>query len=203
MTPIRVMIVEDQGMVRGALSALLSLQGGFDIVAEMSDGRSALLYLLKHPVDLVLSDIEMPGLTGLELAAELQSRLKSPPKLVLLSTFSRQGYVNRARLLGIDGYLLKEAPSDDLARALHKVMRGQTCYDPSLVAEADSHAGPLSDRERQVLRLAEEGYTTANIALSVSRTEGTVRNILSDAIRKLGVRNRTEALRMARDRGWL
>lgn len=203
MTPISVVVVEDQGMVRGALSALLALQGGFEIVAEMSDGREALRFLMNQSVDLVLSDIEMPGMTGLELAAELQRRMDTPPRFVLLSTFSRAGYVQRARELGIDGYLLKEAPSDDLARSLRRVMRGQVCFDPSLIDEHPLERDPLGDRERQVLRLAELGQSTADIAQKVCRSEGTVRNILSDAIRKLGVRNRAEALRLARDRGWL
>jgi two-component system response regulator DesR len=200
---IKVLIVEDQGMVRGALSALLELQGGFEIVAELPNGQAALQYLLKHTVDLVLTDIEMPGLTGLELATELQRRLDSPPKVVLLSTFSRSGYVNRARELGIDGYLLKEASSDDLARSLKKVMRGHSVYDPSLDQVECGLKDPLSDRERQVLRLAEEGLSTAEIAGQVHRSEGTVRNILSDVIKKIGARNRTEALRQAREKGWL
>lgn len=203
MKTISVLIVEDQGMVRGALSALLALQGGFEVVADHVDGQAALQWLLKHEVDLVLTDIEMPGLTGLELAAELKRRLEHPPKIVLLSTFSRQGYVARAQELGIDGYLLKEAPSDDLARSLKKVMRGQQIFDPSLLQYDTADRDPLSDRERQVLRLAEEGCSTADIANRVFRSEGTVRNILSDAIKKIGARNRTEALRIARERGWL
>ena len=195
---INVLIVEDQGMVRGALSALLELQGGFSIVAEIADGQQALQFLQGHTVDLVLTDIEMPGLSGLELAAECQRRFETPPKIVLLSTFSRAGYVQRARQLGIDGYLLKEAPSDDLARALKKVMRGQQVYDPSLEQAGPLPEDPLTDRERKVLRLAEEGYSTAEIAREVFRTEGTVRNILSDVIKKIGARNRTEALRISR-----
>ena len=200
---INVLIVEDQGMVRGALSALLELQGGFSIVAEIADGQQALQFLQGHTVDLVLTDIEMPGLSGLELAAECQRRFETPPKIVLLSTFSRAGYVQRARQLGIDGYLLKEAPSDDLARALKKVMRGQQVYDPSLEQASPLPEDPLTDRERKVLRLAEEGYSTAEIAREVFRTEGTVRNILSDVIKKIGARNRTEALRISREKGWL
>ncbi len=200
---INVLIVEDQGMVRGALSALLELQGGFSIVAEIADGQQALQFLQGHTVDLVLTDIEMPGLSGLELAAECQRRFETPPKIVLLSTFSRAGYVQRARQLGIDGYLLKEAPSDDLARALKKVMRGQQVYDPSLEQAGPLPEDPLTDRERKVLRLAEEGYSTAEIAREVFRTEGTVRNILSDVIKKIGARNRTEALRISREKGWL
>lgn len=205
MPVINVLIVEDQGMVRGALSALLELHGGFTIVAEMADGKLALQYLMSHhgSVDLILSDIEMPGLTGLELAAECKRRFDNPPKIVLLSTFSRSGYVRRAEQLDIDGYLLKEAPSDDLARALKKVMRGQRVYDPALEQVTSLFDDPLTDRERQVLRLAEAGKSTAEIATDVCRTEGTVRNILSDAIKKIGARNRTEALRHARENGWL
>jgi len=200
---INVLIVEDQGMVRGALSALLELHGSFNIQAELCNGQEALQYLLKNTVDLVLSDIEMPGMTGLELAAELNRRLDSPPKFVLLSTFSRTGYVNRAKELKIGGYLLKEAPSDDLARGLKKVMRGIQVYDPSLVSSTLDKSDPLTDRDRQVLRLAEGGLSTAEIALKVHKTEGTVRNILSDVIKKLGTRNRVEALRYARENGWL
>lgn len=203
MKPINVVIVEDQGMVRGALSALLEIQGGFPIIAELADGQQALQFLLKQKVDLVLSDIEMPGLSGLELAAELKRRLDQPPKIVLLSTFSRHGYVARARELGIDGYLLKEAPSDDLASSLRKVMRGKVIFDPSFAELETQNYDPLTDRERQVLRLAEKGSSTAEIAAEVHRSEGTVRNILSDSIKKTGARNRTEALRISREKGWL
>lgn len=203
MKPIRVLIVEDQGMVRGALSALLELQGGFDIVAEHANGQEALAFAQSTVVDIVLSDIEMPGLTGLELAAELQKRLQRPPKVVLLSTFSRVGYVERARQLKVAGYLLKESSADDLARSLKKVMRGLQVYDPSFSSVSVEQTDPLTDRERKVLRLAEAGQSTADIAKQVHRTEGTVRNILSDVIKKLGARNRTEALRQAREKGWL
>jgi two-component system response regulator DesR len=203
MSLIRVLVVEDQAMVRGALSALLELQGGFSILAQVGNGQEALQFTLKNEVDLILTDIEMPGWSGLELAAELKRRLKTPPKIVLLSTFSRSGYIARARELGIDGYMLKEASSDDLARSLKKVMRGHQVYDPSLELDAQKLADPLSDRERQVLRLAEEGLSTLEIAKQVHKTEGTVRNILSDVIKKLSARNRTEALRQARENGWL
>lgn len=203
MTPIRVLIAEDQGMVLGALSALLELQGGFDVVAEVTDGEAARRVLTEQPVDLVLTDIEMPGLTGLELAAWVRTRPAPRPRVVLLSTFSRQGYLSRARELEVDGYLLKEAPSDELARSLKRVMRGHVVYDPSLAHLPDSDTGPLNDRERRILRLAEAGLTTAEIAAKVYRSEGTVRNTLSDVIKRLDARNRTEATRMARDRGWL
>lgn len=203
MKPIRVLVAEDQGMVLGALSALLELQGGFEVVAQVTDGEAAQRALRALTVDLVLTDIEMPGLTGLELAAWIRAQPEPRPRVVILTTFSRQGYLSRARELGVDGYLLKEAPSDELARGLRRVMRGQTVYDPSLEGVTDSDAGPLNDRERRMLRFAEEGLTTAEIAARVFRSEGTVRNTLSEVIKRLGARNRTEATRLARERGWL
>lgn len=201
--PVRLMVVEDQGMVRGALAALLNLQTGFAVVSEQPDGQAALHALRDVEVDLILADIEMPGLSGLELAAEVQQRFKPAPKFVLLSTFARAGYVKRAQTLGVDGYLLKESPAPELAQALRRVMRGKTVYDPALQGADASLADPLSDRERQALRWAEQGLTTADIAEQLHRSEGTVRNLLSDAIRKLECRNRTEAVRKARERGWL
>ena len=203
MKPIRVLVAEDQGMVLGALSALLELQGGFEVVAQVMDGEAAQQALRAHPVDLVLTDIEMPGLTGLELAAWIREQPEPRPRVVILTTFSRQGYLSRARELGVDGYLLKEAPSDELARSLKRVMRGQSVFDPSLEGLADADTGPLNDRERRILRLAGDGLTTAEIAARVFRSEGTVRNTLSDVIKRLGARNRTEATRLARERGWL
>lgn len=203
MKPIRVMIAEDQGMVLGALSALLELQGGFEVVAQAPDGEAAQAHLQHQAVDLVLTDIEMPGLTGLDLAAWIKRQPEPRPKVVILTTFARQGYLSRARELGVDGYLLKEAPSDELARSLKRVMRGHSVYDPALEAVTEADSGPLNDRERRILRLAEEGLTTAEIAAKVFRSEGTVRNTLSDVIKRLGARNRTEATRQARERGWL
>jgi len=203
MKMIDVLIVEDQSMVRGALSALLELQGEFKIVDQVGNGQDAMQFLLKHTVDIVLTDIEMPGMTGLELAAQIRKRIESPPKVVVLTTFSRSGYIERARKLDIDGYLLKEAPSDDLARGLKKVMRGHKVFDPALVNEAPIQVDPLTDRERQILRYVEDGKKTMEIAKLVFRSEGTVRNTLSETMRKLGVRNRVEAIRLARGNGWL
>lgn len=203
MKTIRVLIAEDQGMVLGALSALLELHGGFEVVAQVLDGEAAVQALSRHRVDLVLSDIEMPGMTGLELAAWLQTQPEPRPRLVILTTFARQGYLSRAMALGVSGYLLKEAPSEELAASLKRVMHGQVVVDPSLRDRVDFDSGPLNDRERKILRLAEEGLTTAAIAARVFRSEGTVRNTLSDVIKRLGTRNRTEATRLARTRGWL
>ncbi|MFQ3229166.1 response regulator [Reinekea sp.] len=203
MPKIKLLIAEDQAMVRGALSALLNMTGHFDVVIEARNGDEAFELVKNNSVDIVLTDIEMPGRTGLELAADIFKRIEMPPKVVLLSTFSRQGYAQRARELGVQGYLLKEAPSDDLALSLKKVMRGHIIYDPSLESEPKTHFDPLQDRERIILRLAEQGVSTAEIAKVVSRSEGTVRNALSDVIKKLAVSNRTEAIRLARDKGWL
>lgn len=203
MPKIKLLIAEDQAMVLGALSALLTMTGHFDVVFEVSNGDDAFAQVKNNAVDIVLTDIEMPGRTGLELAADIFKRLEAPPKVVLLSTFSRQGYAQRARDLGVQGYLLKEAPSDDLARSLKKIMRGQIIYDPSLDVAKTANFDPLQDRERIILRLAEQGITTAEIAKLVSRSEGTVRNALSEVIKKLAVTNRTEAIRLARDKGWL
>jgi two-component system response regulator DesR len=203
MPKIRLLIAEDQAMVRGALSALLTMTGHFEVLYEVSSGVEAFELLRNNTVDIVLTDIEMPNCTGLELAADIFNRLDAPPKVVLLSTFSRQGYANRAREIGVQGYLLKEAPSDDLARSLKKIMRGHIIYDPSLENDVAENFDPLHDRERKVLRLAEQGVSTAEIAKAVCRSEGTVRNILSDVIKRLDVSNRTEAIRLAREKGWL
>lgn len=203
MKPIRVIIAEDQGMVLGALSALLELHGGFDVVAQATNGELARLELLRTEVDLVLADIEMPVMTGLELAAWIQQQPPPRPKVVILTTFARQGYLSRALALGVSGYLLKEAASDELALSLKRVMRGKVVVDPALTDIVDADTGPLNDRERKILRLAEEGLTTPEIATRVFRSEGTVRNTLSEVIKRLGARNRTEATRLARSRGWL
>lgn len=203
MKAIRVLIAEDQGMVLGALSALLELQGGFEVVARVENGDAAVAALRSVPVDLVLTDIEMPGMTGLELAAWVRQQPEPRPRVVILTTFARQGYLNRAMQLDVGGYLLKEAPSDELARALRRVMRGRVVVDPALRESIGIDTGPLNDRERRILRLSEEGLTTAEIATRVFRSEGTVRNVLSDVIKRLGARNRTEATRLARSRGWL
>lgn len=203
MKPIRVLIAEDQGMVLGALSALLELQGGFEVVAQAVNGEEAVTQLQKQSVDLILTDIEMPGMTGLELAAWVEQQAEPRPRVVILTTFARQGYLNRAMQLGVCGYLLKEAPSDELALSLKKVMRGHVIIDPALRDAVSEDTGPLNDRERKILRLSEEGLTTTEIAARVFRSEGTVRNTLSDVIKRLGARNRTEATRLARARGWL
>jgi two-component system response regulator DesR len=199
---IRVLIAEDQSMVRGALAALLTTEGDFEITGDAPNGRLALDLVVKRLPDVLLTDIEMPELTGLELAAEIQRR-HLPVKVVILTTFARAGYLRRALDAGVSGYLLKDAPASTLANAIRRIRAGARVIDPELAAEAWTEADPLTDRERQVLRYAGEGQSGAEIAERLSLSEGTVRNYLSEAMSKLGASNRTEAARIARQRGWL
>ena len=202
----RVVIVEDQAMVRGALAALLELEGDIEVVAQASDGDEALALVKEHEPDVLVTDIEMPGSTGLELAAavaELRQRGELATKVVILTTFARAGYLRRALDAGAAGYLLKDAPASQLADALRRVHAGGRAVDPELAVEAWGEEDPLTDRERRVLRLAAEGHTTAAIASALGLSEGTVRNYLSEAIGKLGASNRIEAARIAREKGWL
>jgi two-component system response regulator DesR len=199
---IRVLLAEDQSMVLGALAALLGLEPDIEVVGRARDGREALDLALATRPDVVLTDIEMPRMTGLELASELR-RLGSPARIVILTTFARSGYLRRALDSGAAGYLLKDSPSERLADAVRRVHAGLKAIDPELAAEAWGDADPLTDRERQVLRLGGEGLSTAKIAADLHLSEGTVRNYLSEAISKLGAENRIEAARIAREKGWL
>lgn len=199
---IRVVLAEDQAMVRGALTALLKLEPDIDVVAGAADGEEAWRLVQATNPDLLVTDIEMPGLTGLELAQRVQ-RHELPCKVVIVTTFARAGFLRRALDAGVSGYLLKDAPAEQLAEALRKVHRGGRAIDPQLAVEAWSEADPLNDRERQVLRLAGEGQSAGDIAAHLNLSQGTVRNYLSEAIGKLGVSNRIEAYRLARQKGWL
>jgi two-component system response regulator DesR len=199
---IRVVIAEDQAMVRGALAALLATERDIEIAGQAQNGREALDLVAKLMPDIVLTDIEMPEVTGLELAAELKRR-HLPVRVVILTTFARAGYLRRALDAGVSGYLLKDAPAATLANAIRRIRAGARVIDPELAAEAWTEADPLTDRERQVLRYAGEGDSGAEIAERLSLSEGTVRNYLSEAISKLGASNRTEAARIARQKGWL
>ena len=201
---IRVLIAEDQGMVLGALAALLEIEADIEVVARARDGREALALAATSDPDVVLTDIEMPQMTGLEMAAELhRTRKGGRPRVIILTTFARPGYLRRALDAGASGYLLKDAPAEKLADAIRGVHQGLRVVDPQLAQDAWGEADPLTDRERQVLRAAEEGLASAEIARRLSLSEGTVRNYLSEAIAKLGVGNRIEAARLARQRGWL
>lgn len=199
---IRLVLAEDQAMVRGALAALLGLEGDFEVVAEAGDGEAAWKAVQAHQPDLLVTDIEMPWLTGLELAQRVQVS-GAATRVVILTTFARAGYLRRALDAGVRGYLLKDAPSEQLAAALRQVHAGARSIDPQLAVAAWGDEDPLTERERQVLRLAGEGVKSAEIAERLSLSQGTVRNYLSEAIGKLGAANRIEAYREARNRGWL
>ena len=198
----RVLLAEDQTMVLGALAALLALESDIEVAGRASDGEAAWRELQRLKPDLLVTDIEMPGLTGLELAQRVQ-RHGMPVKVVIVTTFARAGFLRRALDAGVSGYLLKDAPAEQLADALRTVHRGGRAIDPQLALEAWTEADPLSDRERQVLRLAGEGIAAGDIARRLGLTHGTVRNYLSEIIGKLGVSNRIEAYRLARQKGWL
>lgn len=199
---IRLVLAEDQAMVRGALSALLRLEGDFDVVAEVGDGEAAWREVQSLEPDLLVTDIEMPLMTGLELAQRLNAA-SSPTRVVILTTFARAGYLRRALDAGVRGYLLKDAPSAQLATALRQVHAGGRAVDPQLAVAAWGEVDPLTERERQVLRLAGEGVASAEIARRLNLSQGTVRNYLSEAIGKLGAANRIEAYRTARAGGLL
>ncbi len=199
---IRVLLAEDQAMVLGALSALIEIESDLEVVACARSGTEALNLSLTHRPDVVVTDIEMPGLSGLELAAELKRR-GCTARIVILTTFARPGYLRRALDAGASGYLLKDAPSHRLAEAIRRVRNGGRAVDPELASEAWSEEDPLTDRERQVLRLAADGQSGGDIAEALQLSEGTVRNYLSEAVSKLGGRNRVDAARIARAKGWL
>lgn len=199
---IRLVLAEDQAMVRGALSALLRLEGDFDVVAEVGDGEAAWREVQSLQPDLLVTDIEMPLMTGLELAQRLNAA-SLPTRVVILTTFARAGYLRRALDAGVRGYLLKDAPSAQLATALRQVHAGGRAVDPQLAVAAWGEADPLTERERQVLRLAGEGVSSTEIARQLNLSQGTVRNYLSEAIGKLGASNRIEAYRTARAKGLL
>jgi two-component system response regulator DesR len=199
---IRVLLAEDQSMVLGALAALLELETDIEVVGRAHDGNEALRLARESRPDVVVTDIEMPGMTGLELAAALR-REAHVPRVVILTTFGRSGYLRRALDAGAAGYLLKDAPADRLAEAIRRVHAGLRAVDPELAAAAWDEPDPLTDRERQVLRLAAEGLSTAKIGAEIHLSEGTVRNYLSEAISKVGAGNRVEAARIARQKGWL
>jgi len=199
---IRVVLAEDQSMILGALAALLEIEGDIAVVGRARDGEEAIALCRQHEPDVLLTDIEMPKVTGLEVAAAV--RREAPgTKIIILTAFARAGYLRRALEAGASGYLLKDSPAEQLANAVRRVGAGGRVIDPQLATEAWSDPDPLTDRERQTLRMAGEGRTAAEIAAALNLSEGTVRNYLSDAISKLHAGNRIEAARIARDKGWL
>ncbi|MBH1933417.1 response regulator transcription factor [Streptomyces sp. AV19] len=200
---IRTLLAEDQGMMRGALALLLGLEDDIEVVAQVGDGDAIVPTALEARPDVALLDIELPGRSGLDAAAELRSALPSC-RILILTTFGRPGYLRRAMEAGASGFLVKDGPVEDLAAAIRRVLAGERVIDPALAAAALSAGpNPLTQRERDVLTAAVDGATVADIAARVHLSPATVRNYLSAAIGKTGTRNRMEAVRAARQNGWL
>jgi two-component system response regulator DesR len=200
---IRIVIAEDQALVLGALAALLDLETDLEVIGRAADGPSALDLALTLKPDVLVSDIEMPGLSGIEVAARLRAQ-GSATRVLIVTTFGRAGYLRRALEAGVRGYLLKDGPSAVLAAAVRTVAAGGRAIAPELADAAwDAAPDPLTERERAVLRLAEEGRGNRDIAAALDLSPGTVRNYLSEAAQKLGAANRIEAGRIARANGWL
>lgn len=200
---IRVVIAEDQALVLGALATLLGLESDIEIIARVGDGAAALEAARDLKPDILLSDIEMPQMTGLDVA-EAIAREGLGVRVLIVTTFGRAGYLRRAMDAGVRGYLLKDTPADALAAAIRKIAAGGRAIAPELAELAwDAPANPLTERERDVLRLAEEGRSNKEIARQLDLSPGTVRNYLSEASAKLFAASRIEAGRIAREKGWL
>jgi len=200
---IRVLLAEDQAMVRGALAALLTLEGDMEIVAEAARGDEVVAAATAAQPDVALLDIEMPGIDGLEAAAALRERLPSC-RVLILTTFGRPGYLRRAVESGVAGFVIKDTPAPQLAAAIRRVVAGERVIDPELALAALGEGNnPLTQREREVLAQAARGASVAEIAKALYLSEGTVRNYLSEAIQKLDARNRVEAAHIAEEKGWL
>ncbi|PCH94593.1 MAG: DNA-binding response regulator [Gammaproteobacteria bacterium] len=199
---INVIVVEDQALVRGAISALLSLANNITVVGEAENGKEALTLIEQHAVNIVLTDIEMPIMTGIELV-EILASTQPQIKTMIMTTFARAGYIKRAINAGVKGFILKESPSDYLIGAINKVAQGGKVIASELALCALDDNDPLSAKERKALKLAGEGLRTADIAKQLFLSEGTVRNYLSDAIAKLNAANSIDAARIAHQKGWL
>jgi two-component system response regulator DesR len=200
---IRVLLAEDQTMMRGALAVLLALEDDLEVVAQVADGDAIVPTALETRPDVALLDIELPALSGLEAAAQLRDRLPAC-RVVIVTTFGRPGYLQRAMAAGAAGFLVKDGPIEGLADAIRRVVAGETVVDAELAGRAlRVAANPLTAREREVLAAAEDGSSVADIAALLHLSAATVRNYLSDAIGKTGTRNKTEAALLARRNGWL
>lgn len=199
---IRVVIAEDQSLLRGALATLLGLEPDIEVVAAASDGDEAVALCARHDPDVLVTDIEMPGLTGLDAAEALKST-GARARVLIVTTFGRPGYLQRALQAGVLGYVLKDAPSEDLAHAVRQVASGQRAVAPELAEQAWSASADLTRREREILRLVEAGRSNKEIARELELSPGTVRNYLAEAAAKLGAANRVEAFQIARNNGWL
>jgi len=201
--PIRVLLAEDQAMIREALAALLSFEDDIEVVAQVGRGDEVVRAASEASPDVALLDIEMPGIDGLAAAAALRTQ-HPDMKIVILTTFGRPGYLRRAMESGVSGFVVKDSPAEKLAHTIRQVLKGGKVIDPDLAAAALAEGiCPLTPRERDVLVASQDGATIAEIASALYLSEGTVRNYLSACIQKTGARNRTEALRIAEERGWL
>ena len=200
---IRVLMAEDQGMVRGALATLLSLEPDIEVVAQVARGDEVVAAALRERPDIALLDIEMPGATGLEAAESLAAELPEC-RILILTTFGRPGYLRRAMEGGAAGFLLKDAPATELASAIRRALAGERIVDPGLAAAALSQGeSPLTPREHEVLSASREYATVAELARALYLSHGTVRNHLSSVMQKLDARNRAEAVKIAEENGWL
>lgn len=199
---ISIVIAEDQSLLRGALAALLTLEPDIELLAQAQDGEEAVRLVNELKPDVLVTDIEMPGLTGIE-ASETLRQSGSGTRVLIVTTFARPGYLQRALQAGVLGYVLKDAPSEELADAVRRVAQGQRTIASELAESAWSAPVVLTDREREILRLVEEGKSNKEIARLLSLSPGTVRNYLAEATQKLGAANRIEAFQIARENGWL
>lgn len=200
---IRLLLADDQALVRGALAALLDLEADLEVVAEVGRGDEVVDAALRHSPDVALLDVEMPGLDGIAATAALRARVPSC-RVLIVTTFGRPGYLRRAIDAGADGFVVKDTPAKQLADAVRRVHMGLRVVDPALATETlTDGTSPLTAREQEVLRAAAGGGTAGRLASQLHLSEGTVRNHLSAAIGKTGTTTRAEAVRVARDRGWL
>lgn len=200
---VRVLLAEDQGMMRGALALLLGMEEDIEVVAQLGSGDGIVDAAVEHRADVALLDIELPGMSGLDAAAELRTRAPGC-RVLILTTFGRPGYLRRAMEAGAAGFLVKDGPVEELAAAIRRVLAGETVIDPALAAAAlGAGPNPLTPRECEVLKASVDGATVADIASRLTLSESTIRNYLSSAIGKTGTRNRAEAVREARQQGWL
>ncbi|MDT0596416.1 response regulator transcription factor [Glaciecola petra] len=200
----KIVVVEDQSLIRDAISTLLSLEDDFDLVHKCENGAQALTYLktLQTPPTIVLSDIEMPELSGIDLAEQV-AKLYPSVKFVIMTTFAKAGYVRRAMEYGVKGFILKDAPSDYLVASLRDIVKGKTIIDPELAVLALGDKDPLTPKERKALKLIADGMSTQQVADKLFLSQGTIRNYLSEAIAKLNAINSHDAARIARQKGWL
>ncbi len=196
------MIAEDQGMLRGALGSLLDFEDDIEIVGEASNGREALNMITSLQPDVCLMDIEMPLMSGLDVAEEAKKQFFTC-KIIILTTFARPGYFEQAVKIGVNGYMLKDGSIDELAESIRSVMKGKREFSPELIFGSMKHDNPLTDREKDVLRLASEGKTSKDISSELFLSAGTVRNYMSEILNKLEVKNRTEAVTVAKEKGWI